>query len=151
MPVLIDGNNLLHSLPTAHRNRADVRQHALEQVRHEALQVFLVFDGPPPDGSPVMEHLGRVTVQYSGAVTADDVIIGLVPGGRSASQWVVVTDDRALRNRARSKGASVRTLAEWRGRRRPRKRRSAFESKLSSRDIADWESYFSTPSESEES
>lgn len=151
MPVIIDGNNLLHSLPPSQRNRANVRQGALDQVRHEAMQVFLVFDGPPPVGSPPKEHLGRVTVQYSGAVTADDVIIELVPVGRPASQWVVVTDDRALRDRARSKGASVRTLAEWRGRRRTSKRRSSFESKLSSHDIADWENYFSTEHDSEDS
>lgn len=115
------------------------------------MQVVLIFDGPPPEGSPVTEHLGRLTVQYSGTATADDVIVGMVPGGRSASQWVVVTNDLGLRDRARAKGAGVRTLAEWRGRRRPRKPRSFYESKLSSHDIADWEEYFSSESEREDS
>ena len=150
MPVVVDGNNLLHSLPPQHRSRADVRRHALDLVRRESLQVVVVFDGPPPQGSPATEHLGRVTVRYSGAAAADDVIIEMVPAGREASQWVVVTDDRALRARARSKGTSVRTLAEWRGR-RPAARRSSQESRLSSHEIAQWEEFFAHGDDNEES
>lgn len=114
------------------------------------MNVVVVFDGPPPKGSPVIEHLGRVTVHYSGAAAADDVIVGMVPAGRSASQWVVVTDDRGLRTRARAKGASVRTLGQWRER-RPQERRPRHEPRLSSHEVARWEEYFSTGGESEES
>lgn len=120
-------------------------------VRSESVRIVVVFDGPPPQGSPIDEHLGRVRVRYSGSAAADDVIIELIPGGKGAAQWVVVTDDRALRDRARSKGAGVRTLAEWRAPRRSRTRRTLHESKLSSRDIADWQDYFSTGGEQEES
>ena len=150
MPVIVDGNNLLHSLPRPHRSRAEVRQRTLELVRHETLKIVVVFDGPPPKGSPLTEHLGRVTVRYSAAAAADDVIIDMVPEGRAASQWVVVTDDRGLRERARSKGAGVRTLAQWRGR-RSKARRSRHESRLSSHEIAQWEEYFSGGGESDES
>jgi predicted RNA-binding protein with PIN domain len=149
MPVIVDGNNLLHSLPPQQRSRADVRQLALEVVRHETLRVVVVFDGPPPQGSPATEHLGRVTVQYSGTAAADDVIIRMIPDGPSASQWAVVTDDRALRARARVKKAGVRTLAQWRGRRR-QTRRSRHESRLSSHEIAQWEKYFSSGGDAEE-
>lgn len=149
MPVIVDGNNLLHSLPRPHRSRADVRKRTLELVRHEALKVVVVFDGPPPDGRPSTEHLGRVTVRYSAAAAADDVIIDMVPEGRAASQWVVVTDDRGLQARARSKGAEVRTLAQWRGRRSDH-RRSRHESRLSSHEIAQWEEYFSGGGSSDE-
>jgi predicted RNA-binding protein with PIN domain len=150
MPVIVDGNNLLHRLPRPQRSRAEVRQRTLELVRHEALKVVVVFDGPPPEGSPLTEHLGRVTVRYSAAAAADDLIIDMVPEGRAASQWVVVTDDRGLRARARSKGASVRTLDQWRGR-RPQARRPHHESRLSSHEIAEWEEYFSSGGESDES
>ena len=150
MPVVVDGNNLLHSLPPQHRSRADVRRHSLDLVRRESLQVVVVFDGPPPQGSPSVEHLGRVTVRYSGVAAADDVIIGMLPAGREAAQWVVVTDDRALRARARSKGSSVRTLAEWRGR-RPPPRRSAQESRLSSHEITQWEEFFAQGDDNEDS
>ena len=150
MPVVVDGNNLLHSLPPQHRSRADVRRHALDLVRRESLQIFVVFDGPPPQGSPATEHLGRVTIRYAGTTAADDVIIEMLPAGREAAQWVVVTDDRALRARARSKGTTVRTLAEWRGR-RPPARRSKHESRLSSHEIAQWEEFFARGGETEDS
>ncbi len=150
MPIAVDGNNLLHRLPPAQRTRAEVRRRVLEIVRNETIQVIVVFDGPPPGGSPATEHLGRATVRYSGAVAADDVIVGLIPGGRDASQWVVVTDDRALGARARAMGAGVRTLAEWRGRRR-QGTRTDVQPRLSSREITEWEEYFSTRDETDDS
>jgi predicted RNA-binding protein with PIN domain len=143
MPILLDGNNLLHSLPKTQRSRPEVRKQVLDATRHEAMSVTVVFDGPPPSGSPTRESLGRVTVIYSGNRTADDVIVGSVPVGRGASQWTVVTDDRGLTDRVREKGARVRRLAEWRRRPRPKSRRVPPESKLSSRDVADWEAFFS--------
>jgi hypothetical protein len=143
MPLLIDGNNLLHSLPRSQRSRADVRQLVLETVRHERFQVTVVFDGPPPDGSPKVEHLGRVTVRYSGSSSADDVILSVLPDGSRASGWVVVTDDRGLGSRVRDRGGRVRSLGEWHGRRPKPPRRPTHEPKLSSHDIADWEGYFS--------
>jgi predicted RNA-binding protein with PIN domain len=143
MPLLIDGNNLLHSLPSSERSRADVRQRVLETVRYERLQVTVVFDGPPPDGSPKVEHLGRVTVRYSGSSSADDVILRVLPDGSRASEWVVVTDDRELGNRVRDRGGRVRSLGEWHGRRPKPPRRPQHEPKLSSHDIAEWEGYFS--------
>lgn len=143
MPILIDGNNLLHRLPKPQRSRADVRAQVLEITRRETLSVIVVFDGPPPTGAPARESLGKVTVVYSGSRAADDVIIGLLPGGAEAKQFSVVTDDRGLADRARERGAKVRRLAEWRGRKKQEPpRRSTFESKLSSHDVADWENFF---------
>ena len=150
MPIVVDGNNLLHRLPPSQRTRADVRRRALEIVRNETVHVVVVFDGPPPEGSPETEHLGRVTVRYSGALAADDVIVELIPNGRGATQWVVVTDDRALGERARGKGAGVRSLAEWRSR-RPPVRRTDVQPRLSSREIAEWEEYFSARGETDDS
>ncbi len=142
MPILIDGNNLLHRLPKSQRSRADVRTQVLEITRRETLSVIVVFDGPSPTGAPARESLGKVTVVYSGSRAADDVIIGLLPGGAEAKQFSVVTDDRGLADRARERGAKVRRLADWRGRRKQKPRPSTFESKLSSHDVADWENFF---------
>jgi hypothetical protein len=143
MPLLIDGNNLLHSLPPSERSRGDVRHLVLEAVRHERLQVTVVFDGPPPDGSPKVEHLGRVTVRYSGSSSADDLILRVLPDGSRTSEWVVVTGDRELGRRVRDCGGRVLSLGEWH-RRKPRQpRKPAHQPKLSSHDIADWETYFS--------
>jgi len=120
-----------------------VRHLVLEAVRLERLQVTVVFDGPPPDGSPKVEHLGRVTVRYSGSSSADDLILRVLPDGSRASEWVVVTDDRELARRVRDCGGRVLSLGEWH-RRRPRQpRKPAHEPKLSSHDIDEWEAYFS--------
>ena len=149
MPLILDGNNLLHNLPRGLRSREEVRRQVLEVVRRQALSLTVVFDGPPPDPSPEVEHLGRVTIRYSGREAADDVILALLPA-RATNQWVVVTDDRELSERARSKGAQVRTLAEWAARRKPPQRIVGHESKLSSREVADWEAFFSQSREDED-
>ena len=150
MPVIIDGNNFLHSLPSQEQNRDSVRRRALDTVRQGGLSLTVVFDGPPPGGSPDPEHLGRLTILYSGASSADDLILRLLPRSGRASEWVVVTDDRALRDRVRDAGARVRTLAEWRSRKPRKPRRVSREPKLSSREIADWESFFSSEGDDEE-
>ena len=112
-------------------------------TRHETMSVTVVFDGPPPAGAAELgKALVEVTVVYSGSRAADDVIIGMLPGGAEARQFSVVTDDRGLADRARERGAKVRRLAEWQGRRKQKPRPSKFESKLSSHDIADWENFF---------
>jgi hypothetical protein len=151
MPILVDGNNLLHRLPRADRTRAAVRNEVLDATRHEKVSVTVVFDGPPPPSAPERESLGRVTVIYSGLRTADDVIVDLLPAGGPARQWSVVTDDRGLADRVRAAGANVRRLAEWR--RLPRStmpKRPRVESKLSSREIAEWEAFFSDESGSDD-
>ena len=143
MPILLDGNNLLHRLPKPQRSRSAVRKQVLEVTRHETMSVTVVFDGPPPAGTPARESLGRVTVVYSGSKSADDVIVAMLPRGAAATQFSVVTDDRRLGDRVRDHGAKVRRLAEWQGRRKQKPpRRSSYESKLSSHDVQDWEQFF---------
>jgi predicted RNA-binding protein with PIN domain len=144
MPIFVDGNNLLHRLPGPSRSRDGVRRLVLETTRHERMAVVVVFDGPPPAGAPSEESLGSVTVIYAGATKADDVIIGRLPQGGTARQWVVVTDDRALGDRARQRGAQVRRLDEWRQKRPATPKRVTRESKLSSREVQEWEAFFSS-------
>jgi uncharacterized protein YaiI (UPF0178 family) len=150
MPILLDGNNLLHRLPGSQRTRAEVRRQVLDITRRETVSVTVVFDGPPPVGAPPREALGKVTVIYSGSRSADDVILDLLPPGSAAGQWSVVTDDRGLASRVKGRGAKVRRLADWRGRRRQKApARARAESKLSSNEIAEWESYFADPPDDE--
>ena len=144
MPVIIDGNNLLHSLQSHERDRESVRRKALDTVRHEGISLIVVFDGPPPAGSPAIEHLGRATVRYSGTSTADDLILDLLPPSGRASDWVIVTDDRALGRKVRDRGATVRALKEWRSRKIGKPKRATREPKLSSHEVANWEEYFSS-------
>ncbi len=150
MPVIIDGNNLLHTLPRAERSRRDVRRRALDAVRHEGIQLTVVFDGPPPEGSPAVEHLGTVTVRYSGAETADAVIVRLVPAGKQAANWVVITDDRGLQNAVKERGATVRSLREWRSRRPKRRPQKIHQPRMSTHEMKEWEQYFAEGKEEEE-
>lgn len=142
MPVVIDGNNLVYG-SAGSGGRGELRRKALEAVRKEGFELTVVFDGPPPEGAPPIEHLGRVTVRYAAPKTADEVIVKLIPNGTGAGAWVVVTDDRELQREVRRRGANVRSLAEWRRRKVKRPRRTTHESKLSSHEVADWEAYFS--------
>jgi hypothetical protein len=143
MPVIIDGNNLLHSLPSHERNRESVRRKALDTVRHEGMRLTVVFDGPPPAGAPAVEDLGRVTVRYSGNSSADELILRLLAGQARASEWVVVSDDRALGAKARDRGATIKTLKEWRSRKTAQPKQATREPRLSSHEVADWEAFFS--------
>ena len=143
MPILLDGNNLLHRMDAADQSRSGVRRQVLQATRHEKMSVTVVFDGPPPSGAMARESLGHVTVIYSGSKTADDYIVGLLPTGTAAKQWSVVTDDRGLAERVRERGAEVRSLVDWRDRRRQKPPgRPRVESKLSSHDVQDWEKFF---------
>jgi predicted RNA-binding protein with PIN domain len=142
MPVLVDGNNLLHRLPQPKRNREQVRRLVLDHCRHERVKITVVFDGPPPAGAPPREKLGAATVVYAGPETADDVIIRHLPGGAASRDWVVVSDDRELQSRARDRGASTRTLAEWSRKKPPPPPKPRIESKLSSREVEEWETFF---------
>lgn len=141
MPIMVDGNNLLHRLPNDRRQRAEVRRLSLELARREAIRITLVFDGPPPPGSPERERLGRVTVVYSGSASADDAIVRLLPKGRAAHSWEVVTDDRRLGSRVTSTGARVRSLNQW------LHKLEAMtvpddDSSLSPDEVSQWQSYF---------
>ncbi len=152
MPIVIDGNNLLHSLPSHQRSREAVRQTVLDQSRREKISVTVVFDGPPPSGSPATENLGQVTILYSGRTSADDVIIGVLPSGRAARSWSVVTNDRGLAIRTRERGALVRTLAQWTGRRGAKARpgRPRPKPPLRPNEVQQWEEEFTQGKETED-
>lgn len=143
MPILVDGNNLLHRLPKDRRSRDDVRSLLLEQTRFERISLTVVFDGPEPEGGISREHLGAVTVRYSGSRSADSVILSSLPES-GATDWTVVTDDRELARAAKDRGARIRSVAQWLGRRRrPRRpKHTTAEPKLPSREVAQWQAAF---------
>ena len=149
MPILLDGNNLLHRLPRGARSRTEARRITLDLARAESIRVLVVFDGPPPAGAPQREELGKVSIVYSGARSADDVIVATLPTGNRARDWVVVTDDRGLRERALQAGAQVRSVAMWRRKTPPKPRHRSAEPKLSSHELAEWEEFFGNRSKDE--
>ncbi|MCP4902403.1 MAG: NYN domain-containing protein [bacterium] len=149
MPIIIDGNNLLHSLPRSARSRHDVRRLTLELVRTEGMRVTVVFDGPPPSGSPDQEHLGRATIVYGGSRSADDLIVKRLPRDNNAKNWTVVTDDRVLASRVRQTGAHLKSLREWRTKLASVKSAEKRDVSMSQNEIAEWEEYFERGGEKE--
>ncbi len=113
MPVLVDGNNVLHRLPPGERSREGLRRRMLQLARGQRMRLEVVFDGAPPEGTPAVELLGPVTIRYSGHGTADDLIIHRLPSGPSARNWTIVTDDRELARRAAAAGARTLPVSTW--------------------------------------
>lgn len=125
MPILIDGNNLMFTLPQGEQTREAVRRLTLDMTRRERISVTLVFDGPQPGPATGGESLGNVEIRYSGARSADDLIIMILKNSRQAKNWKVVTDDHGLQQRAKYLGAAILACTQWKNRRRRPARKSA--------------------------
>jgi len=152
VPLLVDGNNLAHRL-AGRADRAAVRRSVLDFVRGRRVSVTVVFDGPPPEGAPEREVLGRVTVLYSGRRSADDLIVQRIPRGAQARSFTVITGDRELAQRARSAGANVIPVSQWMTRlsgpaKAPEK--PTVRDPLPPEEVARWERIFSGRPEGED-
>ena len=147
MPIMVDGNNLLHRLPANRRSRGEVRRLTLALARREGIRITLVFDGPPPAGTPDQEALGGVKIVYSGRVSADDTIIRRLPGRPRSADWVVVSADRGLLERARRAGAKTRPLDQWIDKLMTAGPAETGSEQLSPDEVAEWEEYFAGGSE----
>jgi predicted RNA-binding protein with PIN domain len=94
MSWVIDGNNLL-GRAGASRDAADSKRQLIRALanfaRAKRTKVACYFDGSEPEHFG--RHLGSVSVVFSGAGSADDLIAKKVATG---SGWKVVTADRAL-------------------------------------------------------
>ncbi len=119
--VIVDGYNLGYQMqgeraPGPARTRvAPLLQH-LQKMARGALKVIVIYDSSlGPAETPVAP--GLVTVRYSEAgETADDEIVRLA--GNRDGPVVVVSDDRAVRDRCEESGAVplwARALVEWAG------------------------------------
>jgi hypothetical protein len=149
VPILVDGNNLLHRLPSGQRNRAALRRLCLELVRRENAQLTVVFDGAPPPGGPPAERLGRVTILYAAPRSADDAILAALPPPPASASWVVVSDDRQLRERARRAGARLRSLLDWLPKLSAAGHPRPGEQPLSAAEVAEWEALFAASPKSD--
>jgi hypothetical protein len=113
--LLIDGNNLLHRT-SGGAGPAQVRL-LLARLRGKApagVTTTVMLDGHPAPGTGRSHLLTTgLQVRHAGDRSADDALIGLVraePAFARAS-LLVVSDDRALVERARSLGARTQRLA----------------------------------------
>lgn len=122
MPILVDGNNLLHAARQLAGEQAPPGRAWLclilgqwaERYRQE---LHIVFDGaaPPRDVAVQIDH-PAIEVSYSGAgVTADEVVIEAIGASSAPKRLIVVSTDRELRRAARRRRAvAVRADDFWR-------------------------------------
>lgn len=136
MSWVIDGNNLLGRLGIA-RESADAKRELVRRLaqfaRSKRARVVCCFDGPEPPSFG--KHLGGVTVVFSGARPADELIAQRVASGNG---WKVVTSDQALASRVGGRRVAIIPPQQF--------ARELEESQPpESVDAADWQAYFSDP------
>ena len=116
MPYLVDGNNLAHALGFSNGTRAD-RESCARTVggfcRVQGAQATLIFDGPAPAGSRGGGQTHRLRIIFSEARSADDLILQLLAGSKTPRDFIVITSDKSLGDKARHKGARVEKAHEF--------------------------------------
>lgn len=113
--LLIDGNNLLHRVsgsaePGAQRTLIP----KLRGVIPATIATVMMLDGHADSGTSRSERVGKgFEIRHSGSMSADDAIVRLINGypPPDRSEITVVSDDRALADRARTIGARTQRLA----------------------------------------
>lgn len=116
MPYLVDGNNLAHALGLAKGGLAD-RDACARLVgsfcRSHGARATIVFDGPAPPGSKAVTEGRRVRVVFSGARTADEVLLQFLSAEKGPRDYTVITSDKSLGDRSRHRGALVERAHEF--------------------------------------
>ncbi|MFA6955861.1 MAG: NYN domain-containing protein [Thermoanaerobaculia bacterium] len=140
MRYVIDGSNLLGALGLP--RETDEAKRALVQrlasfARASHSRVDCVFDGARPEGFPT--SFGGLGVRFSHPQSGDDVIVKIASS--STAPATVVTNDRALGSRVKSRKVRIESCAEFRARLDTTKGGDDG----GSTDATDWESYFSDP------
>jgi rRNA-processing protein FCF1 len=109
--LVVDGTNLLYAMSHGpERQPPAALIGRLRAIIPAAIAIDLVFDGPAEPGLRGERIASGVRVRYSGARSADSVILTMVDeaalgGPEAAAEILVVTDDRDLRNRLRIRGS----------------------------------------------
>ena len=104
--VMIDGNNLLHSMyehaPIPHIGRESMVRLIRDWASKVPHAVTLVFDGPMPKGGLAKQmRPAGIRVLFSAPETADDIIVRMVRAAPDPAQVHVVSSDTAIRYEAR--------------------------------------------------
>lgn len=119
--VLVDGNNLLYAAAAAEPERPPGRQVLCAVLDSWSLRrnraVHVVFDGPSPREAWRRQlAASRLAVDFSGRLTADDVLIRLIQADSAPRRMLVVSTDRQIARAARRRRASpIRSDVFWFG------------------------------------
>lgn len=112
MSFLVDGSNLLGA---AKKNREsdDAKRHLVQELarfaRARNQSIICFFDGEAPPS--FAKSLGKLTVQFSGATSADDRIAARAAS--NSQRWIVVTSDGGLASRIRSRSVQIQSCHEF--------------------------------------
>jgi len=108
--VLVDGNNLLYAARQV-AGFGGIDPHQLCRLlsrwgRHRRIEVAVVFDGPLPERAIILQmRASGVDVRFSGARTADDIIVEIIERARAPGRYTVVSSDHAIQHSARYRRA----------------------------------------------
>lgn len=141
MPYLVDGNNLAHALGLSDGTLADREACArlvADFCRSRGAHATLVFDGPAARGALAAVQPHRVRVLFSEARSADDLVLRLLADSKTPRDFIVVTSDKSLGDRARHRGASIEKAHEFAKRLvRPPRTTSSRDTKPAPRETAE--------------
>jgi len=109
MPLLIDGNNLMHALRGV---GADVGRQGLCRLLSAWAggrdRVRVVFDGPaPPAGLAEQTDADGIAVEYAGPRSADDILIDAIAADTAPRRLTVVSTDRVIRRAGRRRRCTI--------------------------------------------
>ena len=116
MPLIIDGNNLLHApMPPALAGLDEARLcRLLADGPWRRRRMVVVCDGAPGPLQQVESPDAAVEIVYSGPNrSADDVIIKMIDSDSAPRRLVVVSNDRQIQRAARRRRAKVSTCEQF--------------------------------------
>ena len=118
MPYLIDGHNLIASLPDIRLDDPDDEAKLVYKLKSFVAgggkKCSVVFDGGIPGGQSAMSNNAvKVTFAAAERSNADSIIKRRIRRARDAKYWIVVTSDHEVLNFARSRGLRTMTASEF--------------------------------------
>ncbi|HEY4642632.1 MAG TPA: NYN domain-containing protein [Thermoanaerobaculia bacterium] len=136
MPYVIDGSNVL-GRRGADLHGDDPKRQLVRLLasfaRAKRTRVVCFFDGPEPPS--FAKSLGSVSIVFSGATPADDLIVKRVSSGRG---WSVVTSDRGCAARVAGRHVNVISTEQF-------MRELELLERDQPADTEDWAAWFSDP------
>jgi rRNA-processing protein FCF1 len=114
--LLIDGNNLLHRVSGGvDSGSLRLLLAKLSGAIPAELPTVVMLDGHAASGTDRRQRIRRgLEIHHAGSISADDALLNVIKdlghGGRAGA--VIVTDDRALTEKARHLGARTKRL-DW--------------------------------------
>lgn len=114
---MIDAHNIIHQIPglrnrlgTAHLSVfSDFCVMVSRQVSATGTKAKVVFDG-------VRQYFSApsgIEIMFSGKLKADDIIIQQIKKDGAADRWIVISDDREIRQQAHYYGVETMRSAEF--------------------------------------